>query len=205
MPNTNIANVDNVSAGEPKVAGAIYRGPLTAILPTSALTDLPADFETLGYISEDGYSNANSRESSPTKDWSGATIADLQSDKTDTFKYKMLEVLKEVVNKEIFGDDNVSGSLDTEMVAKANAKELPEHAYVIDILLKGGYIRRTVIPKGKVKEVAEITYKKNELIGYEVTVSAYPSDAEGNTHFEYTAKPEGATGATGATGETAGE
>ena len=71
------------------------------------------------------------------------------------------------------------------------------------MLLKGGVIRRTVIPKGKVTEVSEIGYKKNELIGYEVTVTAYPSDAEGNTHFEYTAKPVGATGATGATGSNA--
>ncbi|MCQ2563872.1 MAG: phage tail protein [Mogibacterium sp.] len=203
MPdNTNIANVDNVSAGEPLVAGAIYRAVIdnSLTIPTSALTELPEAFVTLGYISEDGYVNNNSRSSTPVKDWSGSEIASLQDSKTDTFKYKMLEIIKEVVNKEIFGDENVTGSIDTEMIAKANAKELTEHAYVIDVLLKGGYIRRTVIPKGKITEISEIAYKKTDLVGYEVTVTAYPSDSEGNTHFEYTAKPTGATGATGSTG-----
>ncbi len=200
MPNTNTnaANVDNVSAGEPKVAGAIYRAATTATLPTTALEELDNGFETLGFISEDGYSNNNSRSSSPVKDWSGAEIANLQSEKTDTFKFKMMEILKPVVNKMIFGDENVTGTPDSGMVAKANAKELTEHAYVIDVLLKGGYVRRTVIPKGKVTEIAEIGYKKTELVGYEVTITGFPSDAEGNTHFEYTQKSTGATGATGA-------
>lgn len=187
--NTNIANTANVSAAEPRVAGAIYRAPITATAPESALQELTAEFETLGYISEDGYSNNNSRSSTPFKDWSGTEIDSVQTEKTDRFKYKMLEILKKVVNQEIFGDENVTGDIDTEMVAKANAKELPEHMYVIDVIMKGGYIRRTVIPKGKVTEIAEISYKKNELAGFEVTISAFPSDAEGNTHFEYTAKP----------------
>lgn len=187
--NTNTANVDNVSAAEPKVAGAIYRAPLTATAPTSAMTELSSEFETLGYISEDGYTNNGSRSSKSFKDWSGAEIANLQEEKTDKFKYKMMEVLKKVVNQEIFGDGNVTGDLDSEMVAKANAKELTEHMYVIDVIMKGGILRRTVIPKGKVTEISEISYKKNDLTGYEVTITAFPSDAEGNTHIEYTANP----------------
>jgi hypothetical protein len=47
--------------------------------------------------------------------------------------------------------------------------------------------------------VADITYNDSALVGYDTTFSAYPSDAEGNTHHEYIK----ATGATGATGETA--
>ena len=138
------------------------------------------------------------------KDWSGQTIADLQDEKSDTFKFKMLEILKPVVNKMIFGDTNVTGGIDTEMVIKSNAKELEEHAYVVDFLLKGGAVRRIVIPKGKVTDISDVPYKKNELTGYEVTVTAYPcGDEEGNTHFQYVAKPVGATGATGATGSNA--
>lgn len=204
MPlNTNTANTDNISVGAPKVAGAIFRAPLTASLPTSALTELTGDFETLGYISEEGFTYTQSRNTTPVKDWSGQTIDDLQDEKGDAFKFKMLEILKPVVNKMIFGDSNVTGDIDTEMVIKSNAKELENHAYVVDFLLKGGAVRRIVIPKAKVTDISDVPYKKNELTGYEVTVTAYPcGDEEGNTHFQYVAKPSGATGATGATGTT---
>lgn len=182
-----MANSEFVTNGEPLVAGAIYRAPLSAVVPTSALTELPAEFVSLGFISEDGVTNANTRSVEETKDWSGVVVQTQLKEKTDTFKYKMLEILNPEVIKEVFGDGNVSGTLETELVAKANAKELTPHVYVIDMLLAGNYIRRTVIPNGKISEIAEMAYKKTELAGYEVTLTAL-ADASGNTHYEYTAK-----------------
>lgn len=180
----NVANKKYVSTGAPLVAGAIYRAPVSATLPTSATATLDAAFKTLGYISEDGYTNSNTRDSETIKDWSGADIMTVQTGKTDEFSYTMLESLNEEVLKEVYGDDNVTGSLETGFEIKANAKELSPHAYVIDVLLNGGYIKRTVIPEGKISEISEITYKKDEAIGYEVTVTAMPDSAE-NTHYEY--------------------
>lgn len=186
---SNVADVKNVSVGEPAIAGAIYRAPLTATLPTDATSALGSAFKTFGYISEDGLTNSNSRDTATVKDWSGSDIMTLQNGKTDTFKYKMMEVKNVEVLKDVYGDDNVTGDLETGITIKANAKELTPHAYVIDTLLSGGYLKRIVIPNGKVTEIADLVYKKTEAMGYEVTITALP-DTDENTHYEYIAAGE---------------
>lgn len=181
---SNVANVQNVSVGEPAIAGAIYRAPVGTTLPTDASTSLGSAFKTFGYISEDGLTNTNSRDTATVKDWSGSDILTLQNGKTDTFKYKMMEVKNVEVLKDVYGDDNVTGNIETGLTIKANAKELTAHSYVIDTLLSGGYLKRIVIPNGKVTEIADLVYKKTEAMGYEVTITALPDSAE-NTHYEY--------------------
>lgn len=185
----NVADVKNVSAGQPAVAGAIYRAAIGTTLPTDATTALAAGFKTFGYISEDGLTNSNSRSTQTVKDWSGADIMTLQTEKTDTFKYKMMEVKNVEVLKDIYGDSNVSGDLTNGITIAVNAKELEAHSYVVEVLLSEGYLKRIVIPNAKVTEIADLVYKKTEAMGYEVTITALPDSSE-NTHYEYIAAEE---------------
>lgn len=183
-----MSNAQNVSTAKPKVGGAVYSAKLGTTLPTDAITELDKGFKSLGYISEDGLTNANSPESENIKAWGGDTVASVQTDKEDSFTYTLIEATNVDVLKEVYGDSNVTGDLETGITIKANNKELEEHCLVIDMILKGGILKRIVIPSGKVSEIGEISYADAEAIGYETTVQAI-ADADGNTHYEYIQKP----------------
>lgn len=183
-----MSNAQNVSTAKPKVGGAVWSAPLGTTLPTNATSELDVDFKSLGYISEDGLTNENTPESKNIKAWGGDTVANVQTSKEDTFTYTLIEATNIDVLKEIYGQDNVTGDLETGITIKANSKEHEEHYLVIDMILKAGILKRIVIPSGKVAEVGEISYADADAIGYKTTIQAIP-DKTGNTHYEYIQKP----------------
>ena len=176
-------SVANVSAGKPKVSGAVFRAVLGSTLPTDATTSLDAAFKELGYVSEDGVSNNNSPSSDNVKAWGGATVLVLQNEKTDEWTLTLIESLNENVLKTIYGDSKVTVAGST-ITVQATADQLAEAAYVIEMSLKGGAMKRVVIPDGAISEVGEVVYKDDEPIGYEITINALPNSS-GVTHYEY--------------------
>lgn len=182
-----MSSVSNVSVGKPKIGGAISVAPKGTTLPTDAEAALEAAFRGLGYISDSGLVNSNTASTSDVKAWGADTVLTLQTEKPDTFRFTLLEVLNEDVLKFVYGDDNVSGTLSTGIEIKANAEEAVERAMVVDMIMREGVLKRMVLPKAKVITVGDITYADGTPAGYETTVSALP-DAEGNTHYEYIIK-----------------
>lgn len=179
-----MSETSNVTAAKPKVGGGIYSAPLGTALPTDATTALATTFKNLGYVSEDGVTNSDERSTDDIKAWGGDTVNTVQTEKKDTFKYTLIEALNIEVLKEVYGDSNVSGTLENGITIKSNSKELDPHSIVIETVLTDNALKRIVLPNAKVTEVGEITYGDSDNVGYETTVTCYP-DSEGNTHYEY--------------------
>ena len=177
-------DVNNVSAGKPKIGGAIFRAPIGVPLPTTADEALDDGFKNLGYCGDSGVSNTNSPSTKGIKAWGGDTVLVIQEDKSDTFKFTLLEVLNSDVLKTVYGSSNVNGTLESGLSIIANAKEAEAGSWVIDMILNSNTIKRLVIPNGKISDLADITYSDAEALGYEVTLSALP-DESGNSHYEY--------------------
>lgn len=173
----------NVSAGKPKVTGAIFMAPIGTTLPTDSTTSLAAGFVELGYASDAGVVNSESRETETIKAWGGDTVLKPFTGKEDTFKFTLIEALNIDALKLVYGKSNVSGALSTGITIKSAAEDLESHSFVIEMVLNGA-IKRIVIPSAKVTEVGDITYADGEAIGYDTTLSCVP-DSNGGTHYEY--------------------
>lgn len=182
--------VANVSVGKPKVGGSIYRALLSAspTIPTDCTTTL-SGFTCLGYVSEDGLKHNMSNDNEEIKAWGGDIVLNVNTGRTDTFQFTLIESKDENVLKAVYGDTNVTVTAATSSAPKAiavasNNDESPACAWVIEMLTRDDNPKRIVIPNGKVTEIGEITYKDDEAVGYEITVSA-EADSSGNTHYEY--------------------
>ena len=177
-------NSSNVTTAKPKVGGAIYRAKLSTALPTDAVSELSIGFESLGHVSDDGLTNGSTRDSQQIKAWGGAVVDESQTSFADTFKFKLIEATNTTVLKTVFGDKNVTGDLATGISVTVNSEEQEEFSWVVDTILKNNTLKRMVIPKGKVTNVADIVYADGKVIGYEITITAFLDD-NGNNHYEY--------------------
>lgn len=182
-----MSNKDNVSTGKPKVGGAIFAAPLGSTLPTDAVTKLDASFKSLGYISEDGVVNSNSPSSESIKAWGGEIVGNVQKEKPDTFKFTLIEAINTDVLKTVYGSKNVTGTIETGLTIKANNNQNDEWSWVIDMVLKGGVIKRIVVPSATITSLGDITYKDDTGIGYQIEITAL-LDSDGNSHYEYMKK-----------------
>lgn len=177
-------SIDNVAVMKPATTGAIYYGSENATVPTSATATLTG-FSCVGYIGDDGVKKNVSRESTSIKDWGGETIKTVQTDYEATYQFTMTESLNVNALKAFYGEDNViEGDSDGTISITATSDELPIRAWVIDAVTDTGRKYREVIPNGKISDTGDISLKRDEATGYEITVTALP-DANGKTHYIY--------------------
>lgn len=188
MPDLNTAT--NVSTGKPKVGGAFFRGATTLTLPTTADGTLASGFACLGYCSDQGVRYSQERENTEVNSWQGVVVLQEQNNYKESYKVGLLEVLNPDVQKTVFGDSNVTGSLSTGLAVTSSGAADTDHAYVIDEVMSNGTLKRTVIPRGRVIGLEEVTDARTSAVIYEVTIGALP-DSSGACHYDYYKTPSG--------------
>lgn len=181
-----------VTAGKPRVAGAVFRAPLGSTLPTDASTALDAAFVNLGYISEDGLTNGNAPDSDVVRAWGGDPVLYTSNGKEDTWQFSMISAKDPNVLKAVYNDANVSGDITTGITVKATTEDSEFASWVFDMVLKDGTLKRVVVPSGKITDMDDITYNDSDPVGYNVTVSA-TADDDSVTHYEYMINPTATT------------
>lgn len=179
----------NVTTAKPRIGGAIFRAPLGTELPTDAVSELNPAFKDLGYISDEGLRNSNGMESASSKAWGGSTVISMQTGKSDVFNLTLLECTNVETLKSVYGDGNVSGTIETGITIRANSEEQEPHAYVFDMIMKGGILKRIVVPNATLTNLGEITYNDSNPVAYAETLEAVPGYEDGDTHKEYIIKP----------------
>lgn len=180
-----MSEVSNVSAGKPKIGGAVFRAPLGTTAPTDATTNLGTAFKALGYCNEDGLVNSNSITTDAIKAWGGDTVLVTSTDVTDTFQFTAIESKNIEVLKAFYGDDNVTGDLTTGITVSAKVADLPAAVYVFELVLRDGALKRIVLPNAKLSERGDISYVDGQPIGYSMTLFCMPATSGGATHTEY--------------------
>lgn len=188
----------NVSAGKPKIGGAIFRAPVGTTLPTNASGTLDTAFVGLGFMSDAGLTNGSGITTNSVRSWGGETVLTTQENRDDTFVMQLIESLNENVLKVFHGDSNVTGTLATGITVTANSKDLGTYSYVIDMIMRDNAVKRIVIPSAQISETGDVVYSDNDVVAYPITLSAQP-DSSGNTHYEYIQRAATTSGTGGVT------
>ncbi len=181
--------VSNVSVGKPGASGGVYVAPLGSTLPTDSSTALASAYVSLGYVSEDGVNNSNSPSTDTGKAWGGDIVITYQTEKPDTFQFTLIESLNKDVLSAVYGSTHVTGSaLTSGLTVTATSDEAEAKVWVIEVVMRDNTYKRIVIPNGKIIEVGDIVYKDDEIVGYDVTIQAFPDSTIGGSHKEYIKK-----------------
>lgn len=185
MSNATGSNSANkVTAGKPKVGGAVYRAPLSAVLPTDATTALSEQYKCLGYCSQDGLSNGNDQTNNKVSAWGGDVVLNMITSGSDTFSLTLIEALNEDVLETVYGSDNVTKSESGDIAVAVNGGSDEEAIYVFELILKGGALKRIVVPCASITSLGEVKYNDSDAVGYNITLTAV-NDEKGNSHYEY--------------------
>ncbi|QWF78702.1 phage tail tube protein [Amycolatopsis sp. CA-230715] len=162
------------------VTGALYVGPLGTTAPSATAMDAwNAAMKDLGYISDDGVVEGRDEDKEEFTPWQSATpIRSEITKSTQTYQATLWESKFDTISLyyRVGLDDMKQTGTGKDAVVSFVEEGKPARdlrAFGIDVI-DGTYHRRIFLPMAEVSERGEVTYKSDTLIGYEVTITAYP-------------------------------
>lgn len=164
----------NVAAG---ITGAVaVDAANTATAPTGTASALTG-FTEVGYISEDGITEARERSVENRRAWqNGEVVRTLSTEGNLTYTFTMIETNLATIET-YYGVEVTQSATEGEFVINPTATG-GRKQFVITVI-DGSEIERHFIPQGEITEVGEKVIVNGDVIGYEVTLTAYPDTTVG--------------------------
>lgn len=178
----------NAIVAKPKASGGLLAAPVGTTLPTTEAVALNAAFKAFGYLTEDGLTRSETRDTDTIKAWGGDTIAVVTTGTEVTVQFGLAEYLNALSQTVIYGAANITSTAatstaGTKLAITGKLSGAPQNAYVVE-MFSGAATGRLVFPNGQVTETEDVTYKDDELAARGVTLTLLP-DAAGNYFYEY--------------------
>ena len=174
------ANAENVLVA---VTGAVYVGSTALALPTNSTTAPNVGFLELGYLSEDGFTEATDVDSDEIVAWQNGTVVRRTiTSQAKTFEFTLIET-RQAVLEFVRPGSTVTGSTGAYSM-EVNAISAQRKCLIFDILDGDVHVRK-VVPNCEITDFGDVQYANGEPIGYPVTVTAYPDDSD-VIYYEYT-------------------
>lgn len=153
------------------ITGAISVAPTGTAAPTDASTALPAAWKDLGYVTEDGVTETRDRSTDTIRAWQNADLLrEVVSEADLTFQFTLAETKAETVA--LYYGSTVDAA--TGAIVIVPSATGGRQSFVIDVV-DGTQLIRAYIPEGEITEVGDQVLSHGEVVGYDVTVKAYPS------------------------------
>lgn len=152
------------------ITGVVAYAPVSTPGPTSALEELDAAFVDVGYISEDGITEARERSTENIIAWQNADVVrTVTTEANISVSFTMIETNPNSL--ELFYGAPVAADGSIEIVPSSSGGR---RSIVIDYVDGDKHVRM-YMPEAEVTEVGEQTLASGEAVGYEVTITGYPS------------------------------
>lgn len=182
-----------ITVGQPSDGGCCWTSfAESPTLPTDAVTKMSTltDWESLGELSENGYTESKSVTENKFKGWHGSVVLASISGEENAYKAEFIEVNRPSAAKMRYGSKNVETGADgsvSHIKGKPSAGD--KVPLVFDELESNGYLRRTIVRKASISSFDDVPHQKGSLMVYGMTFTA--EEVDGQAFDIYRAKPAG--------------
>lgn len=164
--------------------GGGWVGDTGTAAPASPLVQPVAPWEPLGAVSDDGLTYGFDEDSQEFTPWGLTSPFRTQITKSvRTFKMTLWETARVAVQSVMYRIPAVDLTPVSGKTSFAEtASPTPDRRAWWFVVLDGDSARGFYVPEGEVSDRSDVSFKQNEMSGYEITITAYP-DASGNTVY----------------------
>lgn len=160
------------------ITGELFSAPLGTTLPTDSTTALAAAYKGLGYVSDDGVTEAWDDSVDQITAWQNATV--VRSATTQSIGTLALTLIQTRGN--VLEAFHRGSQITQPTTGKFQLDVKPivadPRVWVLEVV-DGTVHMRIVLGNAEITERGEVVYKNGEPIGYPITISCYP-DTNGN-------------------------